>query len=162
MTTPPDSCHHSQHQSHRRAHVPHSADGGTHGHVEPDPGPLGLHPAEESCSEENLQVVPLLLGFNVSRPAQLAAQHAPQLHWDQQLWCRPVCLPLPQQVTSSRYYDQINYLNPGLDGSDLRTEKKTGDSCEDVENFVEIGSSGILCTLHNEESVSCCKLITMK
>lgn len=51
--------------------------------MEPDPGPLGLHPAEEGRSEENLHVVPQLP--EVSWPTPLAAQYAPQLDGDQQL-----------------------------------------------------------------------------
>lgn len=65
MTTPPDPCHRTEHQSQGRACVFQSPDGGSNGHMEPDPGPLGLHPAEEGCSEENLHVVPQLLGPKV-------------------------------------------------------------------------------------------------
>ncbi|XP_045905056.1 prostaglandin F2-alpha receptor isoform X2 [Micropterus dolomieu] len=75
-----DPCHRAEHQNQRRACVLQSPDGGTHGHVEPDPGPLGLHPTEKGCSEENLHVVPQLLRPNVS---QLAEQYAPQLCRDQ-------------------------------------------------------------------------------
>lgn len=87
MTTPPDPCHRAEHQSPGRACVFQSADGGTHGHMEPDPGPLGLHPAEEGRPEENLHVVPQLLGPKVQSPTPLAAQYAPQLDGDQQLGC---------------------------------------------------------------------------
>lgn len=87
LTTPPDSCHHAEHQNQGRVCVSQSPDGGTHGHVEPDPGPLGLHPVEEGRSEEVLHVVQQLLGPKVSQPAPLAAQRALQLGEDQQLVC---------------------------------------------------------------------------
>lgn len=59
------------------------ADTDTNGHVEPDPGPLGLHPPEEGCPEENLHVVSQLLRLKAPQLSPLAAQHARQLSGDQ-------------------------------------------------------------------------------
>ena len=90
MTSPTDPCHHPEHQRQGRACAFQSPDGGTYGHVEPDPGPLGLHSAEEGCSDEDLHIIPQLLGFQISSPTPLAAQYTPQLNRDQQLGCWPV------------------------------------------------------------------------
>lgn len=53
--------------------------------MEPDPGPVGLHPAEEGCSQENLRVASRLLWLESLHPPSVAAQYAPQLSGDQQL-----------------------------------------------------------------------------
>lgn len=47
--------------------------------MEPDLGPLGLHPIEEGCSEENLHIVSQLLGLKASHLSPVAAQHAQKL-----------------------------------------------------------------------------------
>lgn len=65
ITPPLDLCHHTEHQSQGWASIFQSADGSALGHMEPDPGPLGLHPAEEGCTEENLHVVTKQLGVKV-------------------------------------------------------------------------------------------------
>lgn len=87
---PLDPYHHAEHQSQKRGVVCQSSDGGSYGHMEPDPGPLGLYPAEESSSEENLHVAVQMPESKVSSPAPLAAQCAPQLNRNKHLSYWPV------------------------------------------------------------------------
>lgn len=96
MTTPPDPCHHAEHQSQGQACLCQSPAGSTYGHMEPDPGPLGLHSVEEGCSQENIHVAPELLGPKVSFPTLLAAQYAPQLSGEEQVRCGLIRLSLFQ------------------------------------------------------------------
>lgn len=92
--TAPVPHHHAERQSKRQDCVGQSSDGCTHRHVEPDPGPLGLHPAEEGSPEEDLHVAQQMLGSQISSSSPLATKLPPQLDGDQQLSARPARLSL--------------------------------------------------------------------
>lgn len=78
--------------------------------MEPDPGPLGLHSAEESCPEEDLNVAEELLGSKFSSSSPPATKFSWQLSGNQQLGGQPGKLSLPW-CTSARHWDQVYHLN---------------------------------------------------
>lgn len=106
LMTAPVPRHHAEHQSQRQAWVCQSSDGRAYGHVEPDPGPLGLHSAEESCPEEDLYVAKQLLGSKIPsslpQAAKFSQQHSGK---NQQLDGRP------GRCTSAKHWDQVYQLN---------------------------------------------------
>lgn len=78
--------------------------------MEPDPGPMGLHSAEESCAEEDLHTAEQLLGSKVSSSSPLAAKFSLQLSGNQQLGGRPGSLSRPW-CPSAKQWDQVYHLN---------------------------------------------------
>lgn len=78
--------------------------------MEPDPGPLGLHSAEESCPEEDLYVTEQLLGPKISASSPLPAKFSWQLSGNQQLGDRPGRLSL--LCTFAKHWDKVYHLNP--------------------------------------------------
>lgn len=113
MVWSPDNRHHLQPTGSRwGSDIIHSyAAGCAHGHMEPDPRSMGVHPAAQSCSEETVSggVETLQSSLDISVP--VAGQHSGELQdGGQQLSDQQTRLHLPAGTFPTRHCHPIMQL----------------------------------------------------